>query len=169
SIEASILFGVPIDRVEVIIHPQSIVHSMVEYIDGSIIAQLSNPDMKLPIQYTLTYPERLRSNIKALNLTEIGKLEFCKPDFNKFPCLKLAYLAAKKGYTMPAVMNAANEIAVAAFLNKEIKFTDIAEIINMTMKSHRISENISLKTILGADSWARQYTNKIINNQYTNK
>ncbi|MDR2436732.1 MAG: 1-deoxy-D-xylulose-5-phosphate reductoisomerase, partial [Endomicrobium sp.] len=128
AIEASILFGVSIDKVEIVIHPQSIVHSMVEYIDGSVIAQLSKPDMRLPIQYALTYPERLKSNIKFLNLAEVGKLEFYRPDFNKFPCLKLAYSVAKKGGTLPTVMYASNEIVVNSFLDKKIKFTDIAKI-----------------------------------------
>ncbi|MCA6079657.1 MAG: 1-deoxy-D-xylulose-5-phosphate reductoisomerase [Endomicrobium sp.] len=163
AIEASVLFGIPIDKVEIAIHPQSVVHSMVEYIDGSVIAQLSNPDMKLPIQYALTYPERLPSNIKPLNLVEINKLEFYKPDFNKFPCLKLAYYTAKKGRTMPAVMNAANEAAVAAFLNKEIKFTDIAKIVEKTVKAHKISENTSLDNFIEADLWSRQYAEKLIN------
>ncbi|MDR3092398.1 MAG: 1-deoxy-D-xylulose-5-phosphate reductoisomerase [Endomicrobium sp.] len=163
AIEASVLFGIPIDKVEIAIHPQSVVHSMVEYIDGSVIAQLSNPDMKLPIQYALTYPERLPSNIKPLNLVEINKLEFYKPDFNKFPCLKLAYYTAKKGRTMPAVMNAANEAAVAAFLNKEIKFTDIAKIVEKTVKAHKISKNTSLDNFIEADLWSRQYAEKLIN------
>jgi 1-deoxy-D-xylulose-5-phosphate reductoisomerase len=162
AIEASVLFGVPIDNIEVIIHPQSIVHSMVEYVDGSVIAQLSNPDMCLPIQYALTYPERLSSNVRQLNLFEIEKLEFYKPNFDKFRCLSLAYYAAKKGYTVPAVMNAANEVAVAAFLDKEIKFTDIAKIVERTIKSHKISKNMSLNTFLEADSWAKHYAKKII-------
>ncbi|MDR3256189.1 MAG: 1-deoxy-D-xylulose-5-phosphate reductoisomerase [Endomicrobium sp.] len=162
AIEASILFGLPIDKVEIVIHPQSIVHSMVEYVDGSVIAQLSNPDMKLPIQYALTYPERLSSNIKTLNLADIGKLEFYKPNFDKFLCLKLAYFAAKKSYTMPAVMNAANETAVAAFLNGEVKFTYIAKIVEKTMKAHEMSKNMSLDTFVEADSWARQYAEKLI-------
>ncbi|MDR3330855.1 MAG: 1-deoxy-D-xylulose-5-phosphate reductoisomerase [Endomicrobium sp.] len=169
AIEASVLFGVPIDRVEIIIHPQSIVHSMVEYIDGSVIAQLSNPDMRLPIQYALTYPERLSYNTKSLNLLEIGKLEFYKPDFNKFPCLKLAYYAAKKGYTMPAIMNAANEVSVAAFLNKEIRFTDIAKVVAMTIKNHKISKDVSLNTFLIADSWAREHARNLIEKKEINK
>ncbi|BAG13892.1 1-deoxy-D-xylulose 5-phosphate reductoisomerase [Endomicrobiia bacterium] len=163
AIEASVLFGVSIDKVEIIIHPQSVVHSMVEYVDGSVIAQLSNPDMKLPIQYALTYPERLPSNIKPLNLIEINKLEFYNPDFNKFPCLSLAYYAAQKGYTVPAVMNAANEMAVASFLNKEIKFTDIAKIVGRTIKTHKISKSTSLDTFIEADYWARHYAEKLIN------
>lgn len=161
-IEASVFFGVSINKVEIIIHPQSIVHSMVEYVDGSVIAQLSNPDMKLPIQYALTYPERLSSNIKPLNLIEINKLEFYNPDFKKFPCLNLAYYAAKKGYTAPAVMSAANETAVASFLNREIKFTDIAKIVGRTVKTHKILKSTSLDTFIEADHWARRYAEKLI-------
>jgi 1-deoxy-D-xylulose-5-phosphate reductoisomerase len=162
AIEASVLFGVPIEKVEIVIHPQSIVHSMVEYIDGSVIAQLSNHDMRLPIQYALTYPERLPSNIKPLNLFEVEKLEFYKPDFNKFPCLTIAYYSAKMGRTVPAVMSAADEMAVSAFLNKKIKFTDIAKIVEKTVKSHKISKNISLDAFFEADLWARQYAQKLI-------
>jgi len=161
-IEASVLFGIPIEKIEIIMHPQSILHSMVEYIDGSVIAQLSNPDMKLSIQYALTYPERLPSNIKSLNFVDIGKLEFFKPDFNKFPCLKLSYYAAKKGFTMPSVMSAANEVAVEAFLNKEIKFTNIAEIVEKTMYAHTISKSLSLDSFIEADFWARHYARKLI-------
>jgi 1-deoxy-D-xylulose-5-phosphate reductoisomerase len=164
-IEASVLFGIAADKIEIVIHPQSIVHSMVEYVDGSIIAQLSNPDMKLPIQYALTYPERLPSSIKPLNLAEIGKLEFYKPNFNKFPCLKLAYYAAQKGYTMPAVMNAANEIAVTSFLNKEIKFVDIAQIVGKTMSAYKISKSMVLDAFIEADLWARQYAKSLIYEQ----
>ena len=156
AIEASVLFGVPIDKVEIVIHPQSVMHSMVEYVDGSVVAQLSNPDMRLPIQYALTYPERAPSSIKPLNFAEVGKLEFYKPDFNKFPCLKLAYYVAKKGHTLPAVMSAANEVAVAAFLNREIKFTDIVKIVKKTVYAHKISKDTSLDTFFEADSWARQ-------------
>jgi 1-deoxy-D-xylulose-5-phosphate reductoisomerase len=162
AIEASVLFGVPIDKVEIIIHPQSIIHSMVEYLDGSVIAQLSNPDMRLPIQYALTYPDRLAFNIKPLNLIEVGKLEFYKPDFNRFPCLKFAYYSAKKGYSIPAVMNAANEIAVAAFLNKEIKFTDISKIVEKTIKAHKVSKSASLDIFFEADAWARLYAKNLI-------
>lgn len=166
AIEASILFGVPIDKVEIVIHPQSIVHSMVEYIDGSIIAQLATPDMRLPIQYALTYPERLKSNIKFLNLVEVGRLEFYKPDFNKFPCLKLAYLAAEKGGSLPTVMNASNEIAVKSFLDKEIKFTDIAKIVDKTTKAHKISKNIFLENFFESDSWARVYARNLIEKEF---
>ncbi|MDR1401166.1 MAG: 1-deoxy-D-xylulose-5-phosphate reductoisomerase [Endomicrobium sp.] len=163
AIEASVLFGVPVEKVEIIMHPQSVLHSMVEYIDGSVIAQLSSPDMRLPIQYALTYPERLPSNVKPLNLSEVGKLEFFKPDFNKFPCLGLSYYAAKKGFTMPSAMNAANEVAVEAFLNKEIRFTDIAKIVKKTMHAHTISKKMSLDSFIEADFWARHYARKLIN------
>jgi 1-deoxy-D-xylulose-5-phosphate reductoisomerase len=166
AIEASILFGVPIDKIEIVIHPQSIVHSMVEYVDGSVITQLSNPDMKLPIQYALTYPERLKSNIKFLSLTDIGRLEFYKPDFDKFPCLKLAYLAAKKGGALPTVMNASNEIAVKNFLDKKIKFTDIAKIVDKTMKAHKVSNNMLVEDFFEADSWARVYAHNLIEKEF---
>jgi 1-deoxy-D-xylulose-5-phosphate reductoisomerase len=162
AIEASVLFGIPVDRIKILIHPQSIVHSMVEYVDGSVIAQLSNPDMRLPIQYALTYPERSQSSIKSLNLANIGKLEFYNPDFDKFPCLKLSYFAAKKGFTMPAVMNAANETAVSAFLNKKIKFTDIVKIVDSAMRAHTVSKNLSPSAFIEADYWARQYSNRLI-------
>ncbi|MDR3195938.1 MAG: 1-deoxy-D-xylulose-5-phosphate reductoisomerase [Endomicrobium sp.] len=166
AIEASVLFGVPIDKVEILIHPQSIAHSMVEYVDGSVIAQLSKPDMRLPIQYALTRPERLKSNIKFLNLAEIGKLEFYKPDFNKFPCLKLAYWAAKKGRAFPAVMNASNEIAVKSFLDKKINFTDIAKIVEKTMKARKISKNTLSEDFFESDSWARTYARNLIEKEF---
>jgi 1-deoxy-D-xylulose-5-phosphate reductoisomerase len=162
AIEASVLFGIPIDKVEIVIHPQSIVHSLVEYADGSVMAQISNPDMRLSIQYALTYPERVCSKIKPLNLLEIGKLEFYKPNFNKFPALNLAYFSAKKGYTMPAVMNAANEVAVNAFLNGNIKFTDIVKIVKKTISAHRIVKNKSLESIIKADVWTRNYSSNLI-------
>jgi 1-deoxy-D-xylulose-5-phosphate reductoisomerase len=162
AIEASVLFGVPIDKVEIIIHPQSIVHSMVEYMDGSVIAQLSTPDMRLPIQYALTYPERISSKIKPLNLSKVGGLEFYKPDFNKFPALGFAYFSARKGYTMPTVMNAANEVAVNAFLNGDIRFTDITKIVKKTILSHKIIRSKSLDVIIKADVWSRDYSSNLI-------
>ena len=164
AIEASVLFGIPVSKIEIVIHPQSIVHSMVEYIDGSVIAQLSNPDMRLPIQYALTYPERLNCGIQPLNLAKAGKLEFFEPDFEKFPCLKLAYSAAETGYTMPAVMNASNETAVDAFLNKKIKFTDIADIVSKTMKAHKVNKKSGIDESVEADAWARIYAKKLIDN-----
>lgn len=164
AIEASVLFGIPVSKIEIVIHPQSIVHSMVEYIDGSVIAQLSNPDMRLPIQYALAYPERLNCGIQPLNLAKAGKLEFFEPGFEKFPCLKLAYSAAETGYTMPAVMNASNETAVDAFLNKKIKFTDIADIVSKTMKAHKVNKKSGIDESVEADAWARIYAKKLIDN-----
>ncbi|MDR2191969.1 MAG: 1-deoxy-D-xylulose-5-phosphate reductoisomerase [Endomicrobium sp.] len=156
AIEASVLFDIAIDKIEIVIHPQSIIHSMVEYVDGSVIAQMSNPDMKLPIQYALTYPDRNISGVKPLNLTQVSKLEFYEPDFAKFPCLKLAYAAAKRGFTMPAVMSAANEAAVAAFLNKEIKFTDISKIVEKTMKAHKTKKTNKFEDYIEASDWAKK-------------
>ncbi|MDR3243202.1 MAG: 1-deoxy-D-xylulose-5-phosphate reductoisomerase [Elusimicrobiota bacterium] len=162
AIEASVLFDVPIDKIKVIIHPQSIVHSMVEYIDGSVIAQMSNPDMRLPIQYALTYPDRIKANIKFLNLCEISKLGFYEPDFKKFPCLSLAFDAARIGGTMPAVLSASNEIAVEAFLDGKISFTDIAKIVKKTMRGHKVIKNCLIDDFISADNWARDYAKQFI-------
>ncbi|GAI19212.1 unnamed protein product, partial [marine sediment metagenome] len=128
-IEARWLFGIPTDKIEIIIHPQSYVHSMVQFIDGTTLAQLSEHDMKIPIQFALFYPERVNNNYTRLDLTRISQLTFKKPNFTKFPCIKLAYQALDIGGTMPAVLNGANEIAVNAFLNKQINITDIPIII----------------------------------------
>lgn len=160
-IEAKWLFDVDIDRVGVLVHPQSIIHSMVEFIDGSIIAQLSTPDMCLPIQYALTYPERVESYRVQTNLAKIGSLSFEEPDEKRFPALKLARHAAKIGGTMPAVLNAANEIAVESFCHGEIRFNEIAEIVAETMESHAPIPHPQLKEILDADTWARQKAKEI--------
>jgi 1-deoxy-D-xylulose-5-phosphate reductoisomerase len=152
-IEASILFGIPPQNIQVIIHPQSIVHSAVEFVDGSILAQLSLPDMKLPIQYSLTYPERYPSLIKPLELDKIKKLEFMSPDFGKFPCLRLAYEAAYTGGTMPCVLNAANEVAVNAFLQEKIKLTQISDIVRKVMARHKTITSPSLKEIEETEQW----------------
>jgi len=155
-IEAHHLFGVPYDQIDIVIHPQSIVHSLVEFTDGAVLAQLSHPDMRLPIQYALTYPERLACPIKTLDLKEVGKLEFYPPDFNRFPCLALALAAGRKGGTMPTVLSAANEVAVGLFLNGRISFTDIPAIGEEVMRRHRKpSANPGLDEILAADAWAR--------------
>lgn len=161
-IEAHYLFGLPMEKIEVIIHPESIVHSMVEYVDGSILAQLSKTDMKIPIQYALTYPERLNSNLdKYFNLADIKNLTFIKPDFKKFLCLEYSYTAGNIGGTMPAVLNAANEIAVRAFLHKKIKFLDIPRIIKKVMDKHKFVVNPSLDKIIEADKWARSEAGKL--------
>ena len=155
-IEAHWLFGIPADRIQVLIHPQSIVHSMVEFVDGSVVAQMSVPDMKLPIQYALFYPERVSSNNTRLDLSKIGQLTFSEPDFEKFPCLGLAYQALNLGGTAPAVLNAANETAVGAFLNRRIPFTRIEKLVRETLSQHRTNSSPGLDDILKADDWARQ-------------
>lgn len=154
-IEAHWLFGVPISQIEVLIHEQSIVHSLVEFSDNSILAQMSLPDMRLPIQYALTYPQRKRSPQAPLDLARVGALTFQQPDREKFPCLQLAYQAAELAGTMPAVLNAANEIAVQAFLDQEIGLTDIPRVISETMDGHRLSPHPNLAEVLRADEWAR--------------
>lgn len=155
-IEAKWLFGLDLDRIEVLVHPQSIIHSMVEYDDGSVIAQLGSPDMRIPIQFALTYPERFGNSFPRLNLLEIGSLTFERPDFNAFPCLRLAFDALKCAGSMPAVLNAANEMAVSMFLNEKIAFVDIPEIIESVMKRHVVNIRPTLDDIIEVDRWARQ-------------
>lgn len=155
-IEAKWLFNVDIDKIEVIVHPQSIIHSMVEYIDGSIIAHLGIPDMRIPIQYALSYPRRTGNQLKKLDFIALKQLTFELPDTEVFPCLELAYKAIKTGGTMPAVLNAANEIAVEMFLNNKIQFLNIPEIIHKVMDLHILIENPSLDDILESDKWARE-------------
>jgi 1-deoxy-D-xylulose-5-phosphate reductoisomerase len=157
-IEACFLFDVTPETVEVVIHPQSIVHSAVEFVDGAVIAQLSLPDMRLAIQYGLTYPERCPSLIKPLELAEIGRLDFEKPDFEKFKCLTLAYEAANKGGTMPCVLNAADQVAVNAFLSEKIKLTDIPDMVEKVMAGHSVKTSPSLADIETAEKWATEET-----------
>jgi 1-deoxy-D-xylulose-5-phosphate reductoisomerase len=157
-IEACFLFDVTPETVQVVIHPQSIVHSAVEFADGAVIAQLSLPDMRLAIQYGLTHPERRSSLIKPLELAEIGRLDFAKPDFEKFKCLALAYEAANKGGTMPCVLNAADQVAVGAFLSERIKLTDIPNIVEEVMAKHRAKTSPSLADIEAAEKWATKET-----------
>jgi 1-deoxy-D-xylulose-5-phosphate reductoisomerase len=154
-IEAHWLFGVEWDAIDVSIHPQSIVHSLVEYRDGSVIAQMGVPDMRIPIAYALAYPERLASEIPPLDLVAQGVLEFGEPDRETFPCLELAYRAARSGGTMPAALNAANEAAVEAFLDGRIGFTDIARIVAKVLDAHVPHPDPSLTDILSADAWSR--------------
>lgn len=155
-LEAAQLFGVSAEKIDVLVHRQSIVHSMVELTDGAVLAQLGVPDMKLPIQYALTYPKRLPMSGNTLDLAAAGTLTFEKPDVKTFRCLALAYEAAKAGHTMPCVLNGANEAAVALFLQKKLGFLEIAEKIEQVMQQHKIIENPSLEDILSADSWARE-------------
>jgi len=154
-IEARWLFGFDADRISVIVHPQSVIHSMVELVDGSVIAQMGVTDMRHPIQYALTYPNRQAGSLNSLDLTAISDLTFESPDLEKFPCLALAFEALRAGGTMPTVLNAANEVAVEAFLNKKIGFYDIPRIVETAMRGHRVTSADSLATILSADSEAR--------------
>lgn len=155
-IEAHWLFGIPSDRIEVLIHPQSIVHSMVEFVDGSVIAQMSLPDMRLPIQYALFYPQRVSSNNTRLDLSKVAQLTFLEPDSEKFPCLGLAYQALQMGGTAPAALNAANEVAVAAFLAGAIRFTDIQKIVHKTLERQQLRVSPNLDDILNVDKWAKR-------------
>lgn len=154
-IEAHWLFNAAPSQIEVVVHPQSIIHSMVEYVDGSILAQMGNPDMRTPIAYALAYPERIESGVSSLNLLEIAKLEFEAPDTKRFPCLQLAYDALNIGGTAPAVLNAANEIAVAAFLNKQIGFNAIASVVKDTLDASKPVTVNSLAHIVEVDAEAR--------------
>ncbi len=158
--EAHYLFDIPYEKIELLIHPQSIIHSMVEFTDGAIIALLSEPDMRLSIQYALTYPERFPTGIKFLQLEKINQLTFFAPDYKKLPCLKLVLDSAKIGHTMPVVLNASNEIAVEAFLKKQIKFSDIYKVIKNTMKKHKITKNPNMENIIETDTWAREQARK---------
>jgi 1-deoxy-D-xylulose-5-phosphate reductoisomerase len=155
-IEAARLFNLKPKDIEVVVHPEAILHSAVEFSDGTVIAQLSNPDMALPIAYALTYPERSKSLIKPLDLTEVSKLSFRKPDIKRFPCLSLAYFSLEKGGTMPAVLNAADEVAVEAFLNGEIPFMGIPKLIEEVLSAHSVTDNPKIEDILMADKWARE-------------
>jgi 1-deoxy-D-xylulose-5-phosphate reductoisomerase len=155
-LEAKSLFGVSQEMIEVVIHPQSVIHSMVAYKDGSVIAQLGIPDMKAAIAYALSYPERLPLNQPLPDFSGQKDLTFQKPDLEKFPCLALAYEAGSVGHTMPAVLNAANEVAVNAFLLEKISFIEIAKIVSMTMAAHDIDSNPGLSDIIAADQWARK-------------
>ena len=155
-IEARWLFDLPPERIEVLIHAQSIVHSLVEYVDGSMIAQLSNPDMRVPIAHALAHPERIESGAPPLDLAAIKNLSFEKPDLSRFPCLQLAYAALRAGGTAPAVLNAANEVAVAAFLERRLPFTGISQLIRQTMERVPVRPADELDAILAADAEARR-------------
>jgi len=155
-IEARWLFDIGMDRVSVVVHPQSVVHSMVEFVDGSILAQMSTPDMCLPIQYALTYPERSTSERVQTDFAKLGSLTFEEPDVERFPALALARQAGETGGTLPAVLNAANEVAVEAFVNRQINFTQISDTVRQTMDAHTVLEQPSIEQILEADAQARR-------------
>ncbi|MBZ4219608.1 MAG: 1-deoxy-D-xylulose-5-phosphate reductoisomerase [Chlorobium sp.] len=161
-IEAHWLFSMPADKISIVVHPQSIIHSMVEYIDGCVMAQLGTPDMRAPIAYALAWPERCESGIPKLDLAKIGTLTFEEPDMERFPALRLAFDALKAGRTYPAVLNAANEIAVAAFLDQKIRFVEIAETVDKTMQAHEAYTPVELDDYLQADQWARDTAKKLI-------
>ena len=161
-VEARWLFDIPESQIEVMIHRESIIHSLVEYQDRSMIAQLGLPDMRTPISYAMQYPERLSMDLPSLDLTEIAKLTFCKPDHDRFPCLNLGYESLRIGGTMPATLNAANEVAVEAFLNGGIRFTNIAEIIRSTMDDHSPKDVETLEDALEADRWAREKAESLV-------
>lgn len=155
-IEARWLFDIEMSRVGVVVHPQSIVHSMVEFVDGCLLAQLSTPDMCLPIQYALTYPDRVKSDRVQTSFPKIGTLTFEEPDVERFPAIELARRAGDLGGTLPAVLNAANEVAVEAFVNRQINFPQITETVRRTMDAHELVEHPTLEQILEADAWARR-------------
>jgi len=162
-IEAHWLFNMPFDSIQVIIHPQSIIHSMVEFIDGSIKAQLSYPDMRLPIQYALSYPERLPNpQLPRVDWSNIGSLTFESPDLEAFPCLRLAIEAGKKGGTCPAVLCASDEAAVELFLTHRIRFTDIADIVGRVLEKHEVITHPTVEEIVAADAWAREEIFKFV-------
>ena len=165
-IEAHWLFNVPPERIEVVIHPQSVIHSLVQYIDGSVVAELGNPDMRTPIAHALAYPQRIESGVAALDLFQIAELRFQRPDFERFPCLGLAYRALKEGDSAPATLNAANEVAVQAFLDGNIGFSTIPKVIGAVMDQLPVVELASLADVLAADAAARQAATQVIGQHY---
>ncbi len=156
-IEAHWLFDFPYEKIDVVLHPQSVIHSMVEFKDGAVMAQLGTPDMRVPIQYALSYPKRMQLTTKRLDFVQLSRLDFKEMDFKRYPCLKMAYDAGKTGGTVPAVLNAANEVAVQTFLQGKCTFLAIEEIIERTLDAHQAVSNPSLEEIEEADRWARQF------------
>jgi 1-deoxy-D-xylulose-5-phosphate reductoisomerase len=155
-IEARNLFDVPVDRIDVVVHPEAVVHALIEFIDGSQLAQLGVTDMRLPIQYALSYPGRFRNTLPTLDLVDVGTFHFFKPDTKRFPCLRLGYEASRLGGTMPTVLNATNEIAVQRFLDGTLNYSSIPKVIERVMRKHRLKAKPTLNQILEADSWARE-------------
>ncbi len=161
-IEAHWLFNMPVEKIDVQIHPQSVIHSMVEYIDGSIVAQMGITDMRVPISYALSFPHRLHLHLPRLNLFQKGDLTFFPPDPERFPCLTLAYRSIEIGETMPAILNAANEVAVSAFLEGSLKFTDLPLLIQQVMNEHEVKPVQTIEDILRADQWGREKAKSIL-------
>ena len=161
-IEAHWLFGLPLTQIRVLIHPQSVVHSMVRYRDGSVIAQLGQPDMRTPIAHGLAWPDRIDAGVAPLNLTQLSALQFSEPDFDRFPCLALAFEAAKVGGTAPAILNAANEVAVAAFLDQRLPYLQIASVVRETLSAIQSVPASSIEIVLSADAQARQVSAQLV-------
>ena len=161
-IEACWLFGLSPNEIDVVIHPQSVIHSMVEYVDGSVLAQLGNPDMRTPIAHALAWPERIESGVASLDIIATARLDFGAPDLKRFPCLGLAIQAAKQGGSAPAVLNAANEIAVEGFLQGQLSFINIARIVADTLEKHEVAELDSLEHVQQLDTKAREVALKLI-------
>jgi 1-deoxy-D-xylulose-5-phosphate reductoisomerase len=161
-IEAHWLFGAPAERIEVVIHPQSVIHSMVSYVDGSVLAQLGNPDMRTPIAHALAFPERIASGVAQLDLTQMAALQFHRPDFERFPCLALAFEALREGGTAPALLNAANEVAVQAFLDRRIGFRDIDRVIARVMHENQHGAASSIEAVMAQDAHARRAAGAIV-------
>jgi 1-deoxy-D-xylulose-5-phosphate reductoisomerase len=168
-IEARWLFDIPAEKIRVVVHPESIVHSLVEYIDGSVMAQLGIPDMRIPIAYALSYPERLNLGLSRLSLSACGSLNFEKPDYNRFPALDLAFAALQEGGVKPAVLNAANEVAVAAFLEQKIGFTDIARVVEAVLARFAAGDDLDLGEILSADRMARELAGEEVSRHSTSR
>ena len=161
-IEASWLFSMPPEKIDIVVHPESVIHSLVQYVDGSVLAQLGNPDMRTPIAHALSWPDRMTSGVADLDLIELGRLNFESPDSVNFPCLRIALEAARVGLDAPAVLNAANEIAVQAFLDRRIGFTQISEVIEDTLNATIFNEPESLSAVKDSDTKARIHTQKLI-------
>jgi len=161
-IEAHWLFDIPVEKIVVQIHPQSVVHSMVEFIDGSIVAQMGITDMRIPIAYALSFPQRLNLNLPSLDLSQKGALTFFPPDPERFPCLTLAYRSIETGETMPTILNATNEVAVNAFLEGSIKFTEVPLLLQRVMEEHEVKKVHTIEDILKADHWAREKSKTIL-------
>jgi 1-deoxy-D-xylulose-5-phosphate reductoisomerase len=164
-IEAHWLFAAPAEQIQVVVHPQSVIHSAVEYSDGSVVAQMGNPDMRTPIAYALAYPERIESGVESLDLFKIARLDFYPPDFERFPCLRLAYDALRQGGTAPAILNAANEVAVAAFLDRQLPFLGIPHLIEAVLGALPAQPQGNLADVLAADAEARRDAHRFIKEQ----
>jgi len=162
-LEAMFLFNLPCDKIKILVHPEAIIHSMVEFVDGVVLAQLAATDMRIPIQYAFSYPDRFSNSLPCVDFYKLQELHFEKPDFKKFPCLSLAYRAASELGTMPAVLNAANEVSVEGFLNRRLEFLSIPRIIEKVIDRHHNKTNPCLGDIREADAWARQEAARLIN------